>query len=394
MKKVIALLSVILLSTCSFAAEFTPIGSLSVLGGYNSFDSDTSNQMANVNLNLVPSVKFNDDIAVIPSYTFEYRVIKEAQELADGNILFQKGLGNNLYIKPVITISGDTKLSFKVGYLAQELQESSDESLSNGIFNYNKTTVGVDYGNKTYNVGYNLYTVNFPNYTNLIDTTTASQITGNPGNYILDFTAHEFYLMNKFSLSQKVVLDTTLDYTLKMFSQQTVLTDYSVYSSDKRMDNSVLINLFPSFALVPTGPTTISAGLSMNYVFYNSNQGGVDVANSYIANYYSYNEYKIGPTFNFSFNMIPLKASLSYEFGMRNYTDRLAQDVNGNNLTDKAYVDTSYISMNLSYPLMENLNLNFMPSFVTSSSNVKYESFYKYNYNASSIFVGLSYDYK
>jgi hypothetical protein len=383
-----------------FSADMATVFDIIGLGGQNSYKGDTSSFSGNINFDLVPAIKFSDKFSLLPMYNLEYREIKQVRELADGNILFQKGLNNNIALKPIITLKSGLKLKFRAGYMQQQLQEAASESLANGAFNYNKITVGAEIANgDSYSAGYNMYSIAYPNYGDLVEKNPSFSVVASSvqtlGKNILDFMAHEVYFAKKFELGQAFTLDGIVDYTMKNFSDQKTALDISNVSSTKRTDNSILINIFPSMAIVPTGPTTVFGGLSLNYLMYNSNQNYADTNfNKFISNYYNFNEIKIAPIFNFSFNKIPLKLGVSYEMAMRTYTDRLAQDSSGNYTGSKMTLNTNYYSINLSYPILDNLNALLIYSNITSSSNMKYESVYQYNYDANSIFAGVKYMYE
>ena len=373
---------------------------LSLSGGQNSFDGESSSFDTNFSINAVPALKFSDSFSLLPIITGEYRTVKETKELADGNILFQKGLNYGLSLKPIWTLSNGAAIKVKAGYMAQQLKEAADEELSSGAFNYNKITIGVDYvPSQASMVGYNYFTVAFPNYQSLLASqTTAQSVVGSgvtaAGTDILDFAAHELFIYKQFTMGQ-VMLDVTADYLMKSFSDQLVADGVDTLSSDQRSDTSMLVHLFPSIALIPTGPTTMFGGMGISYQSYTSNQGYSDANGPiFTPSYYNYNEMKFAPTINCSFNLLPLTIDLMYEYALRNYSDRLAQDADGGYTTDKMNQTTGYFRVGATYPLKENLNLRLVTSMLSSSSNMKYETVYRYSYNANSIFLGVNYTYK
>ncbi|MCB4791320.1 MAG: hypothetical protein LHV68_05475 [Elusimicrobia bacterium] len=401
MKRFLSILAALcLLVGSSYAVDVAPVLNASLSGGQNTFKGDTSSFSGNLNLNIIPALKYSDKFSLIPMYNLEYREIKQVKELADGNILFQKGLSHNIAIKPIWSLKGDMKLRLRAGYMIQQLKEAASEDLSSGAFNYSKITAGAEIANgDSYSVGINMYSIAYPNYGDLVAKNPAFSVvaTSAPvlGNNILDFTAYELLTTKKLNLSNSVILDATLDYTIKQFGDQKTASDISTVSGTKRSDNALLINLFPSMAIVPTGPTTMFGGLSLNYVNYTSNQNYADPKGpKFTSNYYNYGEIKIAPIINLAFNKIPLKVGITYEMAMRNYSDRLTQDVNGNYTADKMYINTTYLMVTASYPVLENLNIFLTPSMLTSTSNMKYESVYQYNYDASSIFAGVNYSFE
>jgi hypothetical protein len=203
--------------------------------------------------------------------------------------------------------------------------------------------------------------------------------------------------MKKIPISPKITLDAALDFTLKSFSDQkkSIGIEADAVSSDKRSDTTVLVNLFPSMAIVPAGPATFITGLGITYVSNASNQGYADSeSGKFTSDYYNYSKMSVSPVFKFSFNTIPLNLGIIYEYTQKNYTGRLAKDSEGNLLDEKQSETISYVSIDLAYPILENLSVKLSPRFMTSSSNMKYESYYKYNYSANSVFLGVNYSYE
>lgn len=399
-----------LMSAAVFGTQFAPVINAKVMGGQYGFEQENSDTGGNINLNIIPALKFSDNFSFLPIYYFEYRSVKDATELVGGDTLITQRMSHNFTVKPIVGISDSMKLKLKAGYMMQYLKESADENLSDGAFNYNKTTVGIDFAGESYTAGYSMYMIKFPNYQSMAETKYGAELLGKVGENILDFTAHDVTLMKKLRLGAGFVLDTTLNYTMKMFADQKVVikpvaSNEVNYSDDTRSDSSILVNLFPSAAIVPTGPTTLFGGLSITAISYASNQNHTDIEDSsnyqYFASYYNYFQYKVRPVINLSFNKIPLQFNFSYEYAVKQYSDRLAQKEQDPTdstkwlySTDKTSITTGYLALNISYPVFEGFNVNLNPSFFTSSSNMKNETSYAYNYNTNNYFLGITYAYR
>ncbi|MBN1622369.1 MAG: hypothetical protein JW871_07240 [Endomicrobiales bacterium] len=399
MKKFLTFVLVVgLMCTAAYGADVATVINASLIGGQNAIEGETSSFSGNFNLDVIPAIKFSERTTLLPLCYLEYRGVKQVNELADGNILFQQGFNYNVALKPVFTLGNNMKMRIKTGYFMQYLKESDDETLSDGAFNYSKTTAGLDFSGTSYSIGYSINLIQFPNYQEVYESNSdqygsAGAGIATQGTDILNYSAHDIYITKKFPVSPVFMLDITADYMMKLFDDQKVADTESTVSSDMRTDNSLLVNLFPSMALVPTGPTTIFCGLSLTYIMYDSNQNYGDGA-VFTKSYYNYSDIKIGPMFNFSFNKLPLRLNTAFEISTKSYSDRLAQEEDGTYKTDKTTISTTYLNFNLIYPVMENLNINFNPSILVSSSNMKDETYYRYNYNASSIFLGVSYSYE
>jgi hypothetical protein len=131
--------------------------------------------------------------------------------------------------------------------------------------------------------------------------------------------------------------------------------------------------------------------LSLQYAINNSNQNHYDVERTkYIDNYYGYNEISVTPQTKFSFNTIPMNLDITYNISLRQYTNRLVQDKQGNYDTEKVNILTQYISLVLSFPIIEHINGFLQQNYFVSSSNMKYEQVYRYNYTAYNVLAGVN----
>jgi hypothetical protein len=81
---------------------------------------------------------------------------------------------------------------------------------------------------------------------------------------------------------------------------------------------------------------------------------------------------------------------LSYSYEDRCYTNRKAQTSDGT-YTDNDQEDKYHtITLGLSYPLTEKIDARFIVNYVDADSNMKYERYYKYNYDLLSFATGIS----
>ncbi|OGS20443.1 MAG: hypothetical protein A2252_10420 [Elusimicrobia bacterium RIFOXYA2_FULL_39_19] len=395
-KKIILAVGVLSSFTlASFGSDIATVLNVKAFGGQYSYEGESASN-GNLNIDFVPAMKFSDKFSFLPALYVEYRGVKDVTELVGGEKLLQQSASYNLSLRPVYKIGENTKLRAKVGYFKQMIIEAKDESWGNGAFDYAKTSVGLDVSKKNINIGYSMYIIAFPNYASLVSQTSgqfgvsATDI----GKNLLDFMANEVSLYGKFYPLSGFVVDWSFAYTMKSFNDQTIQLDNGVYNaSQKRADTVMGVGLFPSFAIVPTGPLTMFGGLSINYVSNASNQNRYDTAKKqFIEKDYDYTETKIAPIISFSFNTVPLKLDFSYEIGSRAYLNRLVQDVAGVYGTDKIKTDTTYLSLGLTYPLSEKLSLKGIYGSYNSSSSMKYEQVYKYTYQTSNMFLGVAYE--
>ncbi len=393
LKKVLIIVSMLLLSYLQIYSTYTTLLlSSQLLGGGYSFNQESTSFGGKVNLNLVPAVKFGNHL-LIPVYSFEYNGIKDVRELVGGGTLVQQYITNMFYLKSVFRISS-FKIKPKFGITSQIIKETKDEEWTKGLFDYYKINFSLETEffineNTKLSLTPSIYNINFYNYKTLA-TKKYGQELSSVGKDILNFDAAEISF--DFKINKYINLNTY--FVQKSFKDQYLITITGEYSSEKRKDSCGMFGVNLVYPIKPLGSTSIFSSLGLQYYINTSNQSHYDVERTkFIKDYYNYNEFSILPQLNFAFNTIPMNLQLSYNVYFRQYSDRPIQDKEGNYLDDKTNSLTQYISMILSFPLIEKLNGFVQQNYVISSSNMKYEQVYRYNYNAYNIMVGLSFEY-
>ena len=396
-KKIVELsiiLCFIFFSSSLFSVHTTLMLSSNLSGGGYAFNNEATSYGGKLALNIVPAVKWKENI-LIHMYSFEYSGVKDVKELVGGGTLVQQYITNMLYIKPVFKLSKTIKLKPKVAFTSQLIKETQDEEWTKGLFDYYKTSLSLETEIAFTKISKltiipSIYTVNFYNYKTLASQKTeedyGKELTS-VGKDILNFAALEIsvdYKMNEF-------INLNLYTAQKNFIDQFVITETGEYSSDKRKDNFGFFNINFNYPVKPFGKITIISTLSLQYAINNSNQNHYDVERTkYIDNYYGYNEVSVAPQCKFGFNTLPMNLDITYNISLRQYVDRLVQDQQGNYNNEKINALTQYVSLVLSFPIVENVNGFLQQNYFVSSSNMKYEQVYRYNYNAYNILAGVN----
>jgi len=394
----ISVIFVILFFAGLYSAEFYPVMNFRCFAGQYFFEKEASSFGGNLNFNIIPAIKFSDKFSLLPALYSDYRGVKDVTELVGGGTLYQQSWSNTLSIKPIFNISETQKLRAKIGYALQLYRETTDEEWTKGLFDYKKLTTGIEYEAEAIDskvfLGYDIFSLNFYNYKSLAETKYGQELSGKVGENVLDFVANEIYSQGKKVLGERLIIDYFINYTIENFVDQKLVTETGEYSPAKRVDNILYIKFSPNYVNIPTGPLNLITGLNLGGCLYNSNQNNYDVNNKkFNSNYYDYQEINFGPNMVCKLNKVPLTLSLSYDFSYRKYMERLVQDNVGNYTNDKINITKHYIVLGVIYPVGENLQLVFQPSVLNSSSNMKYETVYKYNYTSTNYFFGLIWEH-
>jgi len=386
--------------------EFLPLASLQVLGGQYFFEKESASFGGNIYLDIIPALKFTDELSLVPTYSAGYRGTKNVTELVGGGTLTQQAMDHSLTLKFVNQITEDIKLKLKTGYKLELLKETKDESWGNGLFDYEKIAAGIE-GEKKINKkldsltgGYGFYKLKFKNYASLAEKEYGQELAGKIGKNVLDSNAHEVYLYSNFVFTPDLQAKGDYSFTYKDFFDQKVVTSSGDYSKDKRKDQIHLLDLLVSYLQTYRERIRVVYALGLQTVVYQSNQNHYDAKNfKFVPNYYNYWEQGIKPEIVFYIGRLPYAVDFSYQFTYREYLERLTQDTNGNYLSNGGiHTNISTISLGISYPFgpkefIGKISLRIQANYLISKSNMKYEKLYRYNYDTANYFLGINWEY-
>jgi len=381
------------------SAQIIPVGNVSLGGSSSYFESENQTNGLDFNFVFVPAIKLSEKTSILPGIYLNYSGAKSVQELLGGGTLYQDELGANINFRYIRKLSEYSKLKFKTGYKIDYLRETKDESLGDGLFDYNKLTFGVEnelknfLGFDKFQVSVDYFGVKFPNYVTLAESSYGKEVSTeaspSPGGNILDFGAVSIFNRGLKYLTLDSVLNYTFIYTYKDFSEQRIVKADGSFSNDTRTDNKIDLSVLYSKY---QDNLKFSWGIKTNLSFNLSSQDHYDAERyEYTENYYDYTEYMIGPVFSKKFSS--LKTDLSITIGSKLYKDRKVQDENGSYKTEKIKNVYTAISLKGVYPLMEKLKVFLEYNLLNQSSNMKYEQTYKYNFTTFNFVLGLNYEF-
>jgi hypothetical protein len=100
----------------------------------------------------------------------------------------------------------------------------------------------------------------------------------------------------------------------------------------------------------------------------------------------------VGPLMNFRFKE-KMTLGLSYLYEMRSYADRPAQNADGSYKSKTISSNTNTFRLSVGYPIVKGLSAQIQYAMQHATSNMDYETVYRYNYSSTNIFGGLSYQF-
>lgn len=389
------------------AIEFYPLANVSVFGGQFNYNGAPVAAGGNLSASFIPAIKLSDSLSLLPSYYGEYRGTKDVTELVGGDHLYQQGQNHTVALKLIYKLDEELKFKLKTSYRLEYLREAVNESWNTGLFNYQKSAFGFEtekknlafINNMLIGVGY--YGFMFPNYVALTTNPNAAEIVGSEKaaqipSKPLDFGTIEAYTNLDFMLTETMMTKLSYNFAYQNYVEQKIVIDAAQNYGDKRRDISNMINLLVNYG-IPLNENKLLFGLNLREYLYGSNQNYCKaIPNVYISDYYSFNEIKVSPSISFGWTTLNnLVISLSYEFGLRQYFGRLAQDKDANYLTDKTNILTNYVGLSVTYPILpvQKISLGTSINYLSSASNMKYEGTFKYDYSTFNCLLGVNWEY-
>ncbi|GAB4028244.1 MAG: hypothetical protein Fur0012_00140 [Elusimicrobiota bacterium] len=394
--KIISLL--ILLSNFAFSSmKYNPVGEISIYGGKYYLDGDAASLDMKLDAFFSPSLILNENNEIYPVYMGYYNGTQDVQELAGGGVLTRQRQEHTVSLK-YSYIDGFNKIKPRLSYSKALIKETKDEKWGDGLFDYSTMALGLEleqerpYG--TFTESYDFFSVSYPNYASLIsrsatviDTTTYSELSKNAGENILDSSSHRLAFSYTW-FPNELVMKSGADFTYRTYSDQSVVGKTGGFKSEKRKDMLAGVN----FRIEkPSKKLNLSFDCSLEKLV--SNQNSYDASRTkYIDDFYGYTQAQVGPRADFFFKN---GSSFGYALDWRKiyYSGRLSQDAAGNYRSSKINQEFWLNSIYFRYPLSGRLFVRTSYSYQSSSSNMRYEAGYLYNYSASNWLAGLQWEF-
>ena len=379
-----------------------PVASATLLGGKYYLDADAASFQGRLDAFVSPAITLAEGHDLIPIYSGNYSGTQDIQELAGGGVLTRKRMTHTFSLKYVYT-SEFNKYKPRVSYSLARIQETNDEDWGDGLFDYNTLSLGLEAEQErphgTFTESYDYYKVSYPNYSTLLsdsqsvfnDTTTFNELSTNAGENPMDNTSHRLGLAYAW-FPEPLNMKAGYDITYRAYDEQAVAArpalGQSPFKSDTRADIMQNLSLKASRALKPL---LFSAGARVGWL--SSNQGSYDSTRSkYMEDYYSYIDLSISPAMT-----VVLKNGIQFNFGLDwrrvFYQGRLKQDASGNYGSDEINQTYWLTSVTARYPVFSRFFARAAYNYQVSTSNMRYEDNYRYNYRASTYLMGLEWEF-
>jgi len=377
--------------------KVTPVMDVSILGGKYYLDSEAATFQGRFDAFVSPVIKFSDSHELVPVYSGNYSGTQDIQELAGGGVLTRQRQTHTISLK-YIYADEFNKYKPRISYSKALVRETKDEKWNDGLFDYNTLSFGFEAEQErphgTFSESYDFYQVKYPNYATLlsqsvsiIDTTTFNELSVNAGVNTMDNANHRLGFAYTW-FPEPLVMSASYDFTYRTYGDQSLVSSAGSFESDKRSEYAQSWGLKMTRAMKP-----LFLSLKSNVSWLSSNQNSYDSSRTqYIKDYYSYIELGLAPAMNFNLKN-GAQFGLGVEWKRLYYSGRLKQDESGAYGESKINQTVWLSSLFVRYPVYNRFFARASYNYQLSSSNMRYEANYRYNYKADTYLAGVEWEF-
>jgi len=353
-----------------------------------------------------PNVRLTNRSYLLPlyqgAYLKQYQVVNEDE----GNQRYSENMTHNTSLSYYYRLTD--RLSAKVTGISrlQFNNETSDESWGTGLYDYRDFGAALD---ATYRfrqakdmlgeffAGFEYYMRLYPNYRSLISLISVTA----PETHEKDYNGYQIISGYRVFTPR---YNAELKYTLliKYYLDKRLIGDLGILENDShRMDYFHMGNLSLSIPLekhLTLALNTSATYNTSNQNYYDSRGTPLDWSDDvFTYSYYDYYTIGAGPGIFFRYFIPKMKnecvVSVTYDYTFRQYTGRKAQDSDSTYLSSDEADTINTVRWSIKYPLAEHLSVVVFGDNTFSGSNMKYDRYYRYNYNLSRICCGINVKY-
>lgn len=384
-------------------------GSVFLSGGQTFFEGDAGSFGGLAGLSGGLAWNFSQRNGLALDYKGNYQGFKQVNELAGGGTLFQQSIDQRATFKYLRRFEGGWNFKPRLSWTNELYRETKDEDWGKGLYDFNRFGAGLALDKKTrlgsgpfvVSVSYDFFVNLFKNFRSLTSEFGQGLVSSDPGDRLLDMTSHQVLANARWDLPKDWTFQSQVVLLASRFRDQKVVDDNGEYGVLRRdFMSGVGFGASRRLGDYELGRVRLRwiPFLNYDFRFYDSIQNLFDATpgrTQFVPNYYDFIESEANTGFSTLWLPLDLEAALTYRFSLRNYRERLTQDSSGAYLSDKVHQTYHGIGINLRYPLsfMEGMDVRAAYSLLKTSSNMKYEAVYRYNYTTFNYFLGLGWSF-
>ena len=405
--RILLALALVFAAAPAAAVEWTPIAGIQALGGVHMFKGDRGSISGNADAVFAPAIRLDERWSLLPSLRSTYEGTRRVADVLGTATPVQERMEHKVAFRAVwADPSSRWRLKPGISYKLSFLNETADETWGKGLFDERLWTIGGEAELLTVEphsvrASIDWFDASYPNYTSL-ESQAALRFPGLPlarelvGDQILDRNGVRLGVAFDMPVGERLRLDAGLSTVWSRYGRQKVVNDAGQFDADSRAD--FLTSLSASVRmphewnadLRALGSLTFGAGVLA------SNQNGYDASRGkFLAKFYDYRELSVTPAVRLLVGpeRRTVTADLSVGWRRRMYLNRQAQsragDYTGGTLSTTEWT----VASTLMYPIVSRFSLVFTLERASASSNQRFERFYRYAYEATSMLAGFRWDW-
>jgi len=373
--------------------KFIPLVDITALGTYSDVSGGNAIGGADIHGTVAPVLRLDKQNYITPLYYGSYNRERQIIVEEEGGRVYNEIMDDNGTLEYKHIINENTILKLD-GLTRFHFVKESSYDWTDGLYDYRDFGAGgsVEYFftktktlKNSVSAGFEFYDRRYPNYQSLISLATVTAPETDEKDYEGYRPSFRYsYLAERFNCT---FLYSPL---FKDFSDKKIIDSDGILTKDKREDWFHYSNLNLSY--LPEG-SRIALGLGLTGILVDSNQnyydsrGSIPLADDvFTENYYSFKSININPSLTYIYKLDekkkPATFTLGYAYLARGYDDRKAQTSDGT-YTNDAQLDQSHtVSFQATYPLTEHVSATSLVSYAKALSNMKYQTYYRYDYDA------------
>ncbi|MEA3560561.1 MAG: hypothetical protein U9R31_02190 [Candidatus Omnitrophota bacterium] len=384
--------------------EIIPLLNLEVLGGYSGLIDQAGDGSGLASLDFSPTLKFDENNYLIPLISSSFERKRQVISEEEGGQLSSMKQDHSIHLS--FKHLFDQKFSTRITSFGTWSfnNETKDENWGGGLYDYEDIGGNINFQYKTdrdnpfpgvLSSTTEYYQRRYPNFSSLISLIVVNP----PEEHIKDYQGARQVVGYGFKPLDKFFCNLEYSFLYKRYIDKLVVDQNGILTDDKRID---YVHTFEtSLFFTPQKRWQFNLGLLTTWNLSNQNFNneqntpapGDDV---FTRHYFDYISFEVKPAITYFYPLSEeknLSLELAYQFLLRDYSDRQAQDSAGNYKNEDQTDYEHSIILRTTYPLTKNLSLVGQGEYNICNSNMEFENFYLYSYRSYAAWAGLAFKY-
>lgn len=399
--------ALLLLAAAAGAAEWTPVGYVTALGGLHAFDGARESFTGNVDAAAAPAAALGERWSLLPSARAVYEGTRRLTYAAGTGTVAEQRAEARLGLRAVYA-RPDSRWRFKptASCSLELVRETKDEEWGRGLFDQRRVSAGAEAEVVTvepYSIrlAADWFVAEFPRYVSL-ESRAAAQFPGRglarelAGDRVLDRTGWRFGLAADAPLGRRVEGEGRLEAVWSRFPRQRVVEEGGQFLDERRqdvlLDGSLAARMPHSWNADLRALGSLELGVAAN----SSSQNGYDAARGrFLPGFYDFVEWRAAPAATLIVGPPRRPVSVGLRLGWRRrvYPRRPSQDAAGAYRGGSLSSTEWSLGASLTYPMAKRLSLVFDVQRASASSNQDFQAFYRHSYQATTALAGARWDW-